>query len=501
MSEAKFVCECNKKFHSACKGLGFYQEVDGKKYCVLHCPTLHKKEEFDFVLERKLNAFDFDFQGVYFPSDVNFKSFPFISDAIFAGARFVGDADFSDATFTQGAYFSSATFTGQADFRATNFNGKTYFHATNFQGEMNEFYKATFSDVAFFDQVNFSGEVFFHASIFQDDAYFDQARFNKKAGFSEVSFNKRANYSLAIFSESANFTYAKFYGETHFTDAQFGSEANFSLARFCGLVEFPCAKFNSTVYFNHARLETELRFVGSAHNIIFAEMASLDLQRVQFSKPEQILFHSVKLRPHWFINVDSRKFEFTNIDWGKTTVIDDLKALESVENRHHLLSIAYRQLATNYEENNRYDKAADFRYASMNALRLEYKWKKASWWLDGAYWLVSGYSERIQRAFMWLLGLLLVFSFLYTQVGFENKAASEVTPIVQEMMPTSPPPKELPLPAFRDGLTYALSAALFQRPEPKAYTFWAKTCVSLEMIFVPLQAALLALAIRRRFMR
>ncbi len=102
---------------------------------------------------------------------------------------------------------------------------------------------------------------------------------------------------------------------------------------------------------------------------------------------------------------------------------------------------------------------------------------------------------------MWLLVWLLVFSFLYTQVGFETKAVSAVAPIVQEMMPTPPPPKELPLPSFRDGLTYAMSAALFQRPEPKAYTFWAKTCVALEMIFVPLQAALLALAIRRRFMR
>jgi hypothetical protein len=225
------------------------------------------------------------------------------------------------------------------------------------------------------------------------------------------------------------------------------------------------------------------------------------MQFARIAKPEQMIFHTVRLRPHWFVKVDSRKFEFTKVDWGKTTVSDELQDIEEIENRHHLLSIAYRRLATNAEDNNRYGEAADFRYASMDARRLE-RWRgwnifTLDWW----YWLVSGYGERTPRAAICLLVLLLGFSFLYTKVGFETKAAPEVTPIVQEMMPTPAQPKDLPLPSFRDGLTYAMSAALFQRPEPKAYTFWAKTCVSLEMIFVPLQAALLALAIRRRFMR
>ena len=121
--------------------------------------------------------------------------------------------------------------------------------------------------------------------------------------------------------------------------------------------------------------------------------------------------------------------------------------------------------------------------------------------LDWWYWLVSGYGERIPRATVCLLALLLSFGYLNTKVGFEIKAAQEVAAGVQEFTPTLEPLKEMPLPSFWDGLNYAMSAALFQRPEPKAHSSWAKTCVSGEIILLPLQAALLALAIRRRFMR
>ena len=239
-----------------------------------------------------------------------------------------------------------------------------------------------------------------------------------------------------------------------------------------------------------------MEFSGKKPNLVFAEAELLSMQFARITKPEQIIFHTVRLRPHWFVNVDSRKFEFTNIDWGKNTPHDELKALEKVEHHHRLLSIAYRQLATNYEDNNRYSEAAQFRYDSMDARRWERQAHGAFWSLDWWYWLVSGYGERIPRAAICLLILLLSFSYLYTQVGFDLKAATASTSVVQVNTSTSNQPmlEELPLPTFSEGLTYALSAALFQRPEPKAHSFWAKLCVSLEMIFVPLQAALLALA-------
>lgn len=434
MSEAKFVCECDEAYRSACERLEFYCEVEGKKYCVLHCPALDKTEDFKSLIKSKLERDDYNFAGVFFPTDVSFQTTQFKFDANFSGARFNG-----------GAFFEHASFSGVADFRG-----------------------AIFSSRALFSSATFSGKASFLLATFSDTASFFSATFSNRADFYSVTFSGKTIFSSVTFISKADFTNAAFITNTSFSSAM---------------------------------IESYLRFEGTENRPVFAETESFDLHQAQITKAEQIIFHTVKLKPRWFVNVDSRKFEFTNIDWGRTTVRDDFKALENVENHHRLLSIAYRQLATNAEDNNRYSEAARFRYASMDARRLE-RWRgwdifTLDWW----YWLVSGYGERIPRAASCLLVLFLGFSFLYTKVGFETKAAPEVASIVQEMMPTPTQPKELPLPSFRDGLTYAMSAALFQRPEPKAYTFWAKTCVSLEMIFVPLQAALLALAIRRRFMR
>ena len=47
----------------------------------------------------------------------------------------------------------------------------------------------------------------------------------------------------------------------------------------------------------------------------------------------------------------------------------------------------------------------------------------------------------------------------------------------------------------------SLGVASFQRPEPNAADTLTKLLVTLETILAPLQAALLALAIRRKFMR
>jgi hypothetical protein len=47
----------------------------------------------------------------------------------------------------------------------------------------------------------------------------------------------------------------------------------------------------------------------------------------------------------------------------------------------------------------------------------------------------------------------------------------------------------------------SISVATFQLPEPKPADNLTKLFIVLEVIFAPLQAALLALALRRKFMR
>ena len=37
-------------------------------------------------------------------------------------------------------------------------------------------------------------------------------------------------------------------------------------------------------------------------------------------------FHTLSLRPHWFVNIDARKFDFTNVNWGRSASTKRLAA-------------------------------------------------------------------------------------------------------------------------------------------------------------------------------
>jgi hypothetical protein len=53
---------------------------------------------------------------------------------------------------------------------------------------------------------------------------------------------------------------------------------------------------------------------------------------------------------------------------------------------------------------------------------------------------------------------------------------------------------------FSRAITYSAAVMTFQKPEPRPATTSAQSVVLLETILGPVQAALLALAIRRKFM-
>src|SRR5437763_14471854 len=71
-AESDFVCECEEWMRSACAGEAFYEEREGKRYCVLHFPGLEKSADFSVALRRKLENNDFKFWGVWFPDPVSF---------------------------------------------------------------------------------------------------------------------------------------------------------------------------------------------------------------------------------------------------------------------------------------------------------------------------------------------------------------------------------------------------------------------------------------------
>ena len=314
----------------------------------------------------------------------------------------------------------------------------------------------------------------------------------KSEDFARVYQSKIAagdyNFGGVWFPDVVNLRDFEFKSDVEFSNATFSEEASFSNATFSAAADFSGATF-SAAYFSSATFLDEIKFSGKES---FGIQSSLDLQSARIEKPERVFFHTVTLRPHWFVNVDPRKFVFIDVSWpwDAISIEDEIESLtvrkKDVSSPHRLLAIACRQLAENAEANNRYEEASRFRYWAMDLAR-QYKWQGKAFlktdWLHMLYWAVSGYGERILRAFAWILAIWIIFALLYTKVGF-----------------IKPDGGDEPLP-FKRAFTYSLAVMSLQKPEPRPLTNTAQTLVLLETILGPVQAALLALAIRRKFMR
>jgi hypothetical protein len=359
----------------------------------------------------------------------------------------------------------------------------------------------------------FPGDVDFSGFAFSAKANFSRAKFAAEARFREAKFSAGADFSRATFDARADFVMAEFGPEAgaNFYSAKFGKNADFYNATFCGgaafdsatfsaMADFDLAAFEALAGFNSATFSDHGRF--SEVQYPSADDSSMDFQEAIIEKPGGISFHSTTLRPHWFVRVDARKFEFTNVDWNWHHIrikreIEELNRRE-VPSPYRMLSIACSMLAVNAEENQRYDEASRFRYLAMKIGRKERWWRRVALWrLDWWYWIASGYGERVWQATGVLLCLLTLFGFLYSRVGFEAVGAK---PPDAQQATVQPDRTGEPLP-LGDSFLYSAQVAAFQKPDPKPLTRWARSLVFAETVLGPAQAALLLLAIRRKFMR
>jgi hypothetical protein len=453
-AEPDFICDCDEWMRDGCDKEPFYREHEGKRYCVLHFPSKEKSADFRRVLQRKLENKDFNFPGVWFPDPLFFDEFEFDQRVNFNSATFSGEALFYAVTFSAGVEFNRATFSAAADFKVATFSA------------MADFSRASFGAAAEFSSATFSAKAEFTSATFGAAADFDFVTFSAPADFSKATFDAAASFRTATFNDDAEFINCTLRGKTDFWNAIFKGRVNFA---------------------------------GDKSTSVFSSTSSLDLQFARIEKPDRFSFHTLTLHPHWFINVDARRFDFINIHWdnyGKAK--RELELLKDVPSRHRLLVIACRKLAANAEDNDRFRSASQFRRMAMDAERQE-NWsgldfRKLNWW----YWLASGYGERITQAFLVLLGIWFVAGLLYTRVGFarwEPKLATESDLVIAKRDDVGAPLK------FSRALTYSAGVMTLQKPEPRPATTAAQAAVLLETILGPVQAALLALAIRRKFMR
>jgi uncharacterized protein YjbI with pentapeptide repeats len=435
-----FTCDVDKEYRSACEGLDFYYEHEGKRYCVLHFPGEKNKEDLLKAKKRKLDRKDYDFGGTVFPEGTaDFERFEFDTETYFTDATFIGGAQFRRATFrSERTNFDGAQFSGGSlDFARAELGGeRTSFAGAQFSGRWTSFAGAQFSgELTYFYGAQFSGG-------YTD---FSRALFRSpETDFQEATFVKEVDFAGATFSEKVAF---------------WGSKAN------------PVFGYGAWAWFNNTRIE----------------------------KPEQFTFNTVLLHPCWFINADVRKVDFTDVAWygmpggPEGTLNGEIDALkkrggDALEKRgvgspYTLLAQTCRRLSANAEENREYPLANEFHYWSLDTLRKE-NWRRFGL-IRTMYWALSGYGVRAARAFWALVVIWAAFATFYVFVDpIEFKHFGQGLGYLWQTA------------------VYSLLALTRLNPEPRPdepglFQF----LVGLEGILGPLQIALLALAIRRKVMR
>jgi hypothetical protein len=345
----------------------------------------------------------------------------------------------------------------------------------------------------------------FQSALFTEEAAFWGARFSASTQFVLANFQWAA-FSGTTFEGPADFTSAKFGNIANFHDVTFGSlkfahakllgDASFNHATFTADADFTHTTFGQKTSFSEATFKGYLRFSDEP----FLIESSVDFQFLRAERPDHVSFYTATLRPRWFINLDPRRFDFTAVKWCFESVDQDLMAVRSEKHSfpERLLAKTYREIAVNCEENHRYEEASKFRYLAMDVLRRAQSRGFAFWRLDWWYWAVSGYGERIGRAFVMLVAVWIVFALLYTQVGFSAQQDDRTvsTPTVTQIH--DGPAQSLD---FKRAATYSIEIMALQKPDPRPVTVTARVLVILQTVLGPFQAALLALAIRRKFMR
>ncbi len=475
--------------YHGCNG-ELYRQVENNSYCLLHFPGKAKAVEFDTLIKTKLEHADYDFSGCWFPETADFENFHFEADAKFrdaffvkgakfAGSRFDGSADFSSSQFTADEHigydatnvnFEGTTFSKDCDFSSSSFHGRGTFNNTQFNAR------------AYFPFANFCGPIAFTYASFANDACFRGAAFREEAAIS-ARFGGDAQFDRAEFFKVGGFSGCIFNGVAEFSLAQFKDEARFNRCVFASYVDFSYSSFEKNVDFSSSRFQASVRFLGGFlkwNRTIrtFSLNSFVDLQEAEFEHPQKVTFQSVRLRPSWLIGTNPREFTFLNVEWHPSTLSEEIEHFTErrIPYFHRLLEKTFWDISKNQEENSYYEQASRFRFWAFDVRRRSrlYGWK--FWTVDWWYWAVSGYGERAGRALVGLILIWIVFGFLYNLSGIGNFR-------------------------FPQSMVYSLQVLLLQNPEPLPTTLSQRALYSLEKIAGPLQAALLALAMRRKFMR
>jgi uncharacterized protein YjbI with pentapeptide repeats len=454
--------------------------------------------EFGRQLEKKLDLrYATFYQYAGFGSVINVDEYCDTSRHMMYGDALYGA---EGAVFAKGADFSKATFMGDADFS-----------------------KAIFSQMARFDETTFHGFAWFDETTFADSVSFISAAFRKSAYFTKTSFEKKTDFVFTTFDSNAFFNKTEFNQVADFSESIFNRGADFILTRFRDKAIFESSTFDKKVHFNNAYL------IDDPDN---PSQAKYEFVNLNILKDADVVIEKVDLSKATFRDTNLELITFKDVTWAKPTSViqhwfrkkclwDEFENTSIyVDLDYEKIAENYRQLVLNYEKKRDYDSAEDFHIGEMEMRRKKKgdilasgRWYKHRWiaeWLNSynLYRVASNYGTSYWQALCVLVILILVFSVFFLLAGFKPSrdnvdASSRVIEynVLPDINHRPVSIEQLGL-DYRDSILFTLSIITFQRERFYEPVGWqAYLCLCFAVLFLTAQAALVLLAVRRRFRR
>ena len=323
-----------------------------------------------------------------------------------------------------------------------------------------------------------------------------------------------------------DFSEAHFLNETTFNKAEFDNEARFSGVKFEKEVDFYSTTFKGNVDFLAATFNEKTLFAGGGETKVF--FVECYFPRIRLGKEATLTFEDVDLSNAVFLDTNIEPFVFRNVSWHQTrsrkrALLNEFPPIKGNESESEYESIAenYRQLVLNYEKKRAYEAAEDFHIGEMEMRRkkkgVESKSilsKRIREWFNAynLYRLLSNYGTSYWQAFGVLIFFVLIFSWFFLYSGIQTSETrssgtngAQVDTIEYDVFQNedhSFVSLSQWFPDYLLAIQLTMSIITFQRErfyEPIGAL--GRFLLFAAVIVLASQAALVLLAIRRRFKR
>lgn len=279
------------------------------------------------------------------------------------------------------------------------------------------------------------------------------------------------------------------FGTLNLCGTRFRDDANLSIVRIEGNLDCHATVFDTLC---------NLRF--SKINTIGALSGPIDLSGSSGVDPSRggITFQAGDLSQATLHRCNLESWNFHGVEWGRmgSTRLGEATLPEynngpghKIVREQHLefTEKAYQQLKRKFEDERDYKLACKFHYGEMETReRIEFLRREKVRWVTRIYRFTSGYGERPEWAFGWLLAILFGFAAMYyTWIPFSDTINGASVWLTRG-----------------EAFSFSLLTMAFQRPARYVPLDWIGTSVRvLQMVLSILMVGFFGLAMRRRYRR